>query len=429
MAILCARPCALCGLYVERVARDAVTVNRPNDLWLCPRCGRPSEGRPGAQCPDDGAVLVPAQTMRAWPNDDRLGHVVAKKYALYDVLGRGGFGAVYAGWQEPPGRSVALKLLRRDVAHRPGVVERFYREAQVVASLSHPGTVALYDYGVDADGVLYMVFEQVRGRTLDELLEAEGGRLPVLRAARLIQGILEPLAEAHAKGAVHRDLKPANLMVHTDASGKDHVKVLDFGVSKVVDADSKQPITLMGNASFIGTPRYMSPEQAQGLDIDGRADLYSLGVIFYELLAGHVPFDARSPFATLLAHQESPVPPMPDDLQLPREVVQIVHQALAKQPEARFTDAMAMHRALSAVIDPQKPPQPRASINQWAQPKKVAPPARLSWQMGALIFVVFCLLTVGIALWVLQWTAPDSAAPVELTPDASAAARAAQGGE
>jgi serine/threonine protein kinase len=294
--------------------------------------------------------LVPVQTLGDWPNDDRLGKVVAQKYAIYDVLGRGGFGAVYAGWQDPPGRAVAIKLLRRDVAHRPGVLDRFYREAQVVARVNHPGAVSLFDYGADADGALYMAFELVDGVTLDIFLAREGGRLSVGRAARIVRGILEPLAEAHAEGAVHRDLKPTNIMVHTDLDGVDHVKVLDFGIAKVVGPDAGKAITLAGHAGIIGTPRYMAPEQAQGLDVDGRADLYSVGVIFFELLTGHAPFDARSPFATLLAHQESPIPELPPELEVPLAVSGIIRTALAKVPLHRYADAGSMRRALDAAF-------------------------------------------------------------------------------
>lgn len=402
----------------------AVIASAPG--WICPRCRTAQVGRPGATCGHEGAVLVPAQTLGDWPNDDRLGRMVAQKYAIYDVLGRGGFGAVYAGWQDPPGRAVAIKLLRRDVAHRPGVVERFYREAQVVARVNHPGAVALFDYGADSDGALYMAFELVDGVTLDVFLAREGGRLDVARAARIVCGILEPLAEAHAEGAVHRDLKPSNIMVHTDADGVDHVKVLDFGIAKVVGPDAGKAITLAGHAGIIGTPRYMAPEQAQGLDVDGRADLYSLGVIFFELVSGEAPFEARSPFATLLAHQESPIPELPPELEVPRAVSGIIRTALAKAPLDRYPDAGSMRRALGAALgERSRPPQaaaapPSADIVEIGPATEeealVSPWARFGWRSWVALVGLLTVVAAVAAVLVLEGPLSDDGARMLRTP-------------
>ncbi|MCA9544859.1 MAG: serine/threonine protein kinase, partial [Myxococcales bacterium] len=183
-------------------------MSAPTPDWICPRCGAhaPAE-RPGARCPQDAVVLVPAEVHGAFPDDPFLGQVLAGKYALYSVIGKGGFGAVYKAVQEPVDRVVAVKLIRRDIAHRAGVRERFYREARVVARINHPGAVTLFDYGED-DGVLYMVFEFVEGVPLSKAIERAGGPMPPERAGLIARHLLDALAEAHAQGAVHRDLKP-----------------------------------------------------------------------------------------------------------------------------------------------------------------------------------------------------------------------------
>jgi serine/threonine-protein kinase len=295
-------------------------------------------------------VVVPAAIKAQFPTDDLLGRVLAGKYALFSVLGKGGFGAVYKALQEPVNRSVAVKCIRKEIAHREGVRERFFREAQIVARINHPGAVTLFDYGEDEDGTLYMVFELLDGVPLSKALSDSNGPMEPMRASHIIRELLDALAEAHAQGAIHRDLKPENVMLVAGRLGQEHVKILDFGIAKVRSTDG-DPNALTGADMVLGTPLYMAPEQATSGHIDERVDLYAVGVILYFMLSGHVPFAGATPFETLLAHREQPIPELPAEVEVPEALAAIVRKALQKYPEDRYADARSMAKALIAVID------------------------------------------------------------------------------
>lgn len=299
--------------------------------------------------------------------DPLIGQIVAGKYALVDLLGRGGFGAVYRAIQQPVGRAVAVKVIRRGERDNPEMRARFFREARVVAGLSHPATVTLHDYG-EADGVLYMVFELIKGRALSALLAAEGPMAPK-RAVDLTVQILGALSEAHNQGCVHRDLKPDNIMIAQDPWGGEQAKVLDFGIAKVIEDGQRAPdqITVETGKGFVlGTPRYMAPEQARSAGVDGRTDLYTLAVVLYEMLTGRAPFYGDTPLSVLLAHLNEPVPPIPERLGVPQPLQAALSRALSKRPDARPADAEAMARLLvTALPDAEGASRlgaPRASI-------------------------------------------------------------------
>ena len=313
---------------------------------VCRICGQAWTGaKPGGRCPNgDGGVLVDQAVHEKFYNDSAIGQAIAGKYAVIGKLGEGGFGSVYRAIQEPVGRTVAVKVIASGEASDEELRGRFFREARVVSRLSNRATVTLHDYGQDDDGTLFMVFEHIAGQVLADLI-ADQQPLPARQAVDIVLQVLGALAEAHAIGLVHRDLKPGNIMVTTDARGTQEVKVLDFGIAKLQEPDALDDVRTREGV-VLGTPRYMSPEQSQDAVLDGRSDLYAMGVILYELLSGHPPFTGAVPFDILLAHIQKPVPPLNASLQVPAALEAVVRRALEKKPAGRFASAEAMIQAL-----------------------------------------------------------------------------------
>ena len=296
-------------------------------------------------------MLVDAKTLAEYSSDQTLGSRVAGRFAVVGVLGQGGFGAVYRAIQQPVGRPVALKLIRPEVKQREQVQARFFREAKVVAGLNDPHVVTLYDYGEAEDGALFMAFEFVHGDPLDVVITEQGPLAPV-RVAHLLLQVLRALAVAHRRGLIHRDIKPANIMVRRDEFDNETVKVLDFGIAKVAEAAEGKAATVETREGMVlGTPRYMSPEQARSQPIDARCDLYSVGVMAYEMLAGQAPFLQDSAIEVLMDHIMKPPPPFTPDLELPPALSKVVMRALGKKPEDRFQSAIQMAEALAACFE------------------------------------------------------------------------------
>jgi serine/threonine-protein kinase len=275
-----------------------------------------------------------------------IGQVIADRYRLLALVGEGGMGAVYKAEHVRMGKALALKLLRGDFAREPGAVERFRAEARIVSRLSHPHTIAVFDFGEIAPGEgFYLAMEYVPGQDLAAVLR-EARRLPEPRAIAIGQQVLGSLAEAHDAGVVHRDMKPANVMLLGTPGDEDFVKVLDFGIAKL--RDEKGAATTHAEA-IVGTPSYLAPEQARGDAVDGRADLYALGCLLYELVAGRPPFVAASPMAVVAAHlNQEPLPLGQVAPGVSRRFAEVVHRAMAKRADDRFPSADAMRRALLA---------------------------------------------------------------------------------
>jgi serine/threonine-protein kinase len=280
--------------------------------------------------------------------DARLGRTLAGRFQLQRVLGRGGMGTVYEAEQLGLSRRVALKVLHPHIATAPGAVSRFQREATLMARLHHPGAAQVYDFGEDA-GELFLAMERLHGETLDALTSREGP-LPVPVAVELMAQVLEVLEASHALGIIHRDLKPSNVMLTGELSAP-RVKVLDFGLAQVVDGSSQARITQSGMVH--GTPAYMSPEQCRGEALDGRADLYSLGCVLYELILGQPPFGETPSAEVMSGHLYRPPTPLSQlrpQLKLPPALETLVLECLAKVREQRPENAQVLRLRLRQAL-------------------------------------------------------------------------------
>jgi serine/threonine protein kinase len=270
-----------------------------------------------------------------------VGRVFLGRYEAIRVLGEGGMGRVYLARQLDLGRQVVVKVMHDHLVSDPKFCERFQRETLLMARFQHPYAVTLYDASLNDPQGPCIIMEYIRGVTLDSLLQ-RNRRLNPARAGRLLGQLCEVLQAAHTEGIIHRDLKPANLMVVDPDTPYEMVKVMDFGLAKLLDPDTIKNVTNPNSEFAIGTPGYMCPEQARGEDVDHRGDLYSVGVILYEMLTGQLPFSGGCTMDVLLAHATEDPPPFAQlglgDL-IPEAIENVVRAALAKYPDQRPANA------------------------------------------------------------------------------------------
>lgn len=309
----------------------AENTNRGLDQRICIECNRQFTGLYTA-CPHDGALLRPII------QDPLIGTVLAGNYEILDVLGQGGMGVVYRGKHSLMERIVAIKMLLSQLISDTNSVKRFQQESKASARLKHPHIIDVYDFGISPAGQPYIVMEFLEGTPLSDLIKKEG-QISVDRSIKLIAQACDALDHAHKQGVVHRDLKPSNIVLTTYDEEKDYVKVVDFGVAKLIEIGNNgegQRLTQAGEVC--GSPVYMSPEQCMGQELDARSDIYSMGIVLYETLTGKLPILGKTMVDTMSKHiSEPPVPfnVARPDLYIPERLEWVVNKALSKDPANR----------------------------------------------------------------------------------------------
>jgi len=300
------------------------------DETLCPRCSATNLKGTGF-CGKCGTSLASTMMTEAQP-DPLIGAFIGERFLVKRKLGEGGMGVVYEAEQTAIDRKVALKVLHPHLTDE-SLYARFRNEAAASSRLGHPNTITVFDFGKTETGSLYIAMEFIDGASLDDEIR-RCGALEWRRVAKIANQICGSLANAHENGIVHRDLKPENVMLLTRGTDKDIVKVLDFGIAKIMEDDGKdQRQALTKTGMVFGTPQYMSPEQIRGDKVDARSDIYSTGVILYQMLTGSLPFNAETPMGLLTKHLMDPPPPFSQinpANQVPPELERLVMQALAK---------------------------------------------------------------------------------------------------
>ncbi|RMG80316.1 MAG: serine/threonine protein kinase, partial [Chloroflexi bacterium] len=260
-------------------------------------------------------------------------------YEIIEELGKGGMATVYRAYQPNLDRYVAIKIIHRAIAQDQGGLERFQREARLVTKLEHPHILPLYDYDFDHDPP-YIVMRYLEGGTLKEIINQ--GVLPLGEVAHIMRQIASALDHAHRMGVVHRDIKPSNIMVDQDGNAF----LTDFGIARI---QSGEGLTQTGFT--VGTPEYMAPEQGLGLAVDTRADIYSLGVMLFQMLTQQMPYSAATPMAIILQHMNAPVPSAHEvNPNLPPQIDDIIAKAMAKKPEERYQSAGELAEALVGLV-------------------------------------------------------------------------------
>lgn len=277
-----------------------------------------------------------------------IGEILGNRYKLFQEVGSGGMAWVYLGEDLLDGRKVAVKVLYPQYTEDMAYVQRFIREAKLALGLDDPHIVRVLNYGADRD-VHYLVMEYIEGKDLREILNIRG-RLPYQEALSIVSQVAQALCRANERGIVHRDIKPQNLMLTTDGM----VKVLDFGIARV------RALPSLTQSGFVGSPYYISPEQAMGENVDIRSDIYSLGVVTYEMLTNSLPFDANSPWSVISQHIASALPTAPlEEANVPPVVTQLVLKALSKRPEDRFQSPEELLEAVQSAVAGEELPEVR----------------------------------------------------------------------
>lgn len=312
-------------------------------LMQCPKCRKafPTEK---SFCPYDGSALVNAT------QTEFESFQIDNKYQIEEKIGEGTTGTIYRATHLQLQAPVAIKLMRRDLVNNPTAIERFRREAYAAMKIRHPNAIAVTDFGITSDDLVYVVMEFLVGSSLSERLN-EKPRLSILEANNIIQQICAVLNVAHKRGIVHRDLKPDNIFLHKE-DGQEIVKVVDFGIAKLIQVlDGMTASDITGMGSVIGTPHYISPEQCTARSVDPRSDIYSVGIILYRMLTGKLPFDGPNSIAVIYKQVTELPPPLyeicPDISPILNAVVT---HALEKEPEKRPQDIAAFARELSAAV-------------------------------------------------------------------------------
>jgi serine/threonine-protein kinase len=353
----------------------------------CVTCGREFQDQMRF-CPFDGGAL------EAIGQDPFIGKTLDGKYYIEAKIGEGGMGAVYRGRHLLMDTQLAIKVLHPSLVSDATSVARFQREAQAMARIRHPNAIAVTDFGITEDQVNYIVMELFEGESLRKVLEREK-KLPYATAISIARQVCEALEAAHRSGVIHRDIKPENIFLSAQPDGSYFAKVIDFGIAKIVTDTSKGGPPLTRQGMIIGSPHYLSPEQCTGQELDARSDIYSLGIVLFEMLTGQVPFTAMTPVAVALLHANEPPPSLRKfNPEIPKALDELVMRALAKSKADRpasaheFANELArVARLVSPSFDPVSPLVEKildASLppSNGAQ-RTVATPSKVSGQQTA----------------------------------------------
>ncbi|MFN3198932.1 MAG: serine/threonine-protein kinase [Bradymonadia bacterium] len=339
-------------------------------LYTCRLCGHQTQIPEADQwlCPHDESVFVLADDLKAFPNDPLLGRRIGDQFLLVGRIGEGGFGVVYRAVQAPVGRVVAVKVLKESARRDPSGAARFFQEARAIGALRHPATVKLVSAGESPRSGgrppwIYIAMEYIAGPTLKEIIQEEGPLRPE-RAVPIAAEVLDALGEAHRRGIVHRDLKPENIILEPNPPGEPRIRVVDFGISKVLKADDAIRVSSIHTRRgfIVGTTAYAAPERVLGHDAAPTSDLYSMGVMIFEMLAGELPFTGEKAQEVLRAHVEAPIPELPEQLSISTALRAEVRRALTKRPEGRLQTAELLAEALKGTL--------QSEGEASAQPKK-----------------------------------------------------------
>jgi serine/threonine protein kinase len=343
---------------------------------------------------------------------DLIGKTIGQ-YRIVEQIGLGGMATVYKAFQPSIDRYVAIKILPKQLAQDPNFVKRFQHEARAIAALEHPHILPVHDFGT-SEGHTYMVMRYVEGGTLTNLM---GQSIPPERIVKIVGNIARALDYAHQQGVVHRDIKPSNILI--DNHGAE--LLTDFGIAKMIEGSGDTQLTSAG--SILGTPAYMAPEQAEGKPVDGRSDIYSLGVVLYELLTGQPPYRAETPLAVVLMHLNDPLPP-PRTIRsdVPEPLERVVLKAMAKDPNQRFQTAAEMDKALQQALKEIESasttadfPRPAPKTEQISEPLPTAPVKSGGLMVpllivGGVVALFLCLVGGGFITWAILANSDEQAA-------------------
>jgi serine/threonine-protein kinase len=343
--------------------------------------------------------------------DPMIGVVLPRRYRIIELLGRGSMSVVYKGTYEPLDQLVAVKILKSHLVSDPHQIKRFQQEIKTAGSLSHPNIIGILDFGVTDQGVPYLIMEYLAGKSIADLLD-EQERLSVNRVIKIFAQAADGLGYAHREGVVHRDIKPSNMLVVDTDEDTDVVKIVDFGIAKIQSAAGKdvagQDLTSTGEV--LGTPLYMSPEQAQGKDLDGRSDIYSLGCVMYHALTGRPPFVGETALDTMrlqITAVATPIEIVRPDLYFPERLQQILTKALAKDPRMRYQRMEHFKADLESCMRKDTASSSRIGVMhhaQAAQPVQVVPERPsfgISLTLPVICVIVGLTIGIGTAFWAI----------------------------
>lgn len=381
---------------------------------------------PTGQVPVGNMPLLNANLENFEGVDPFIGTQIDGKYDVLENVGQGGMSVVYKAMQTAMNRVVALKMLKMGLSSDPIFKQRFIREVSLLGKLNHPNIVTVFDSGTTSDGHLYLAMDFLSGSTLQDILD-KSGAIPIQRAAPLILQICDALNHAHKRDIIHRDLKPGNIMVETDHRGQEVVKIVDFGLAKM--GEGSERLTRAGE--LWGSSFYMSPEQCNGAESDARTDIYSFGIVMYQMITGKVPFRGGGFMETVTKQLNEPPPPLKltkADLDLPDMLEIVMFKCLEKAPENRFQSVADLKSALQTALPDAK--KPDRTLSSTGPQRKIAPPppppkkveprvsktSKSSNVKGLIVLLVVLLVCAVAVLFVLKNRSPASAPPVVPAP-------------